>query len=198
MSLFRTVAIAAGGAALVVLGGCGGPRLAADPPAGVELHGTWRLDPAASDDARAIVAAALPKPRHGGGPDAGAMVRSFVLPAEVLRIGGTEREIVFSQDGRRRAFTPGDDTPYSVTDRYGTRRVHAGWERSEFVIVSRDPRGVEIVERFRRGAAPDTLVSTVILEAPGIDDVRVSSLYRRSTTEPPPSRADDGPPAPLR
>jgi hypothetical protein len=219
---------------LAGLTACGGPRLAPDPPAATlaELQGTWRLDAGASDDARAIVAAALPKPRRGreeqGAPPsqvraaAGArpedarpasdeargsregrvgpaeLLRAFVVPPAVLRVGGTPREVVLLQDDRRRAFSPGDDTPYSITDRFGTRTVQAGWERDEFVVYSRDPRGLEVTERLRRGAAPDTLLTTVTLKARGLPNVRVQSTYRRTNGVVAPPSAAEGPPAPLR
>lgn len=217
-------------AAVAVLSACGGPRLAADAPPGAELLGTWRLDAAASDDAEAIIAAALPKPRRapsrpvlpdppsrtdtpGALPPPGAtrrpepefgpggpatFARAFAAPAATLRIGGSPREIVVDQDGRRRRLAPGDETPYSVTDRFGTRNVRAGWEREEFVIVSRNSSGFELVERFRRGAAPDALVTTVTLNARGLDEIRVQSLYRRAPDVLPAPSAAEGPPAPVR
>jgi hypothetical protein len=253
-ALPRYCATAAATAALLavaVLAGCGGPRLTVEPARAVDLQGTWRLDRTASDDAQAIVAAALPKPKRGGmrggpradgpapdggvrgdggrgapgdgGPrgdergdaglraasmrdgdiprwrDPGGMARSLALPAIVVRVGGGPRELVLVQDDRRRTFTPGDDTPYSVTDRFGTRQMRAGWDREEFVVESRDRAGLELVERFRRGASPDTLVATVTLKARGLDDIRVSSVYRRATDAANPAPPlDDGPPAPLR
>jgi hypothetical protein len=214
--------------ALAALAGCGGPRLAAEPPAAslTALQGAWRLDAAASDDAGAIIAAALPKPRRAGSAAAGGpgaasgagpagrdepsaarrsrrggpadLLRAFVQPAVLLRVGGTPREVVILQDGSRRSFTPGDDRPYSITDRYGTRTVQAGWERDEFVVFSRDRGGLECVERFRRGAAPDTLLASVTLKARGLPTVRVQSTYRRTDDVVAPPSAADGPPAPLR
>jgi hypothetical protein len=256
MNLKAAVAYAAVLAFVLTVGGCGGPQLTVEPARTVDLQGTWRLDRTASDDAQALVAAALPKPkpkvRRGDGPradrsdgggfgddgmggrrsggdprsggrgdgggrsdelgsrlpvsrddgprwrDPGAMARAFAVPPVVLRIGGGPREVVVVQDGTRRAFTPGDDTPYSITDRYGTRTIRAGWDREEFVVSSRDPNGLEVTERFRRGAAPDTLVSQVTLKARGLDEIRVSSLYRRAELETVPDPADEGPPAPPR
>lgn len=212
------LARAAAVAALVVLQACGGPRLAPDSPPGAELQGTWRLDAGASDDAAAIIAAALPKIRtrapaaepHGGpaaeprpgrtagqaaGP--GAMARDYALPALTLRIGGTPREIVIDQDGRQRRLVPGDETPYSVTDRYGTRSIRAGWDLGEFVVVG-TAAGFELTERFRRGAAPDTLVTDVTLQARGLGAIRIASLYRRAPDGMTRTPADEGPPAPRR
>lgn len=39
-----------------LLGGCAGSRLASDAPAGAPLAGTWKLDPAASDDPQKVLA----------------------------------------------------------------------------------------------------------------------------------------------
>jgi hypothetical protein len=48
----------------LLLAGCGPGRLARAPSAPTDLSGHWILDPAASDDATAVIAAALPKPRR--------------------------------------------------------------------------------------------------------------------------------------
>jgi hypothetical protein len=231
MPFVRSFLVPFAAASLAVLSACGGPRLAADAPPAAELRGTWRLDPAGSDDAEAIIAAALPKPRRAAPPgpptpdappradgtaaapprgtaareesefragSAGTFARAFAAPAATLRIGGSPREIEIAQDGRRRRLAPGDDTPFSVTDRFGTRRVSAGWERGEFVIVSRNSSAFEVVERFRRGTSPDTLTTSVTLKARGLDTIRVRSLYRRAPDVPVAPSAADGPPAPLR
>lgn len=128
----------------------------------------------------------------------GALAEALALPPHVLRITQGARTLTIDQDGRRRAFAPGDDTPYSVTDRFGTRSLRAGWERSEFVVVGRSGNSLELVERFRRGAAPDTVIAVTTLKAPGLHDLRISSTYRRATGEPPPPSAAEGPPAPVR
>jgi hypothetical protein len=63
-----TVAFARWIAALAITGalvGCaGGPRLAHDPSAPVNLSGHWVLDAAASDDAPALIRASLPRPKQ--------------------------------------------------------------------------------------------------------------------------------------
>ena len=58
----RAVALGCALAALS-LGGCGGPSFQRAPHSSVDLGGHWVLDPAASSDAAAMIAAALPKPR---------------------------------------------------------------------------------------------------------------------------------------
>lgn len=50
--------------ALLTLAGCGGPSFERAPRTAVDLGGHWVLDPAASDDAAAIIRKALPKPRR--------------------------------------------------------------------------------------------------------------------------------------
>ncbi len=42
-------------AACLLLGSCAGSRTSATPPGGLSLAGTWRLDPAASDDPQKIL-----------------------------------------------------------------------------------------------------------------------------------------------
>ena len=42
-------------AACLLLGSCAGSRTSATPPGGMSLAGTWRLDPAASDDPQKIL-----------------------------------------------------------------------------------------------------------------------------------------------
>jgi hypothetical protein len=231
MSPMRSLPVIAAAALVAALSACGGPRLVAEAPPAVELRGTWRLDAAASDDAEAIIVAALPKPQRTepraprppdppsrtdapgalpprgtterreaefGPAGPGAFARAFAAPATTLRIGGSPRELFVEQDGRRRRVAPGDETPYSITDRYGTRSVRAGWERDELVIVSRNSSGFELEERFRRGAAPDTLATTVTLRARGLGKIRVQSLYRRAPDAAPAPSAAEGPPAPVR
>jgi hypothetical protein len=51
-------------ALLLAAGGCGGSSFERAPRTAVDLGGHWILDPAASDDAIAIIQAALPKPRR--------------------------------------------------------------------------------------------------------------------------------------
>jgi hypothetical protein len=176
----------------------GGQR--GDDGSGAPGAGGPRNDP--RNDPRGDAALRTASMRDGDVPrwrDPGGMARALALPAIVVRVGGGPRELVLVQDDRRRTFTPGDDTPYSVTDRFGTREMRAGWDREEFVVESRDRAGLELVERFRRGAAPDTLVATVTLKARGLDAIRVSSVYRRATDASNPAPPlDDGPPAPLR
>ena len=53
------IALGAGLAA----GGCGGPRFARTPTPATDLGGHWVLDPAASDDAAAAIAAVIPAAR---------------------------------------------------------------------------------------------------------------------------------------
>jgi hypothetical protein len=49
--------------AALLLAGCGTQRLASTPLPGADLSGQWVLDPAASDDAARLIAAALPQPK---------------------------------------------------------------------------------------------------------------------------------------
>ena len=72
-------------------GGCGAPRLARAPSLATDLGGHWILDPAASDDAAATIAAALPKHAPTAARD----------PGQDTQVGGTG-------DGANRGRRGGD------------------------------------------------------------------------------------------
>ncbi len=61
---FRPVWIAAVGLAAVLMGCSGAPRLASQPSTPVNLTGHWVVEPSASDDAVALIKAALPHPKQ--------------------------------------------------------------------------------------------------------------------------------------
>ena len=61
---FRPVWIAAVGLAAVLVGCSGAPRLASQPSTPVNLTGHWVVEPSASDDAVALIKAALPHPKQ--------------------------------------------------------------------------------------------------------------------------------------
>lgn len=232
-----TAALVALALALAGVGGCGTTRLAAAPATPTDLSGHWVLDAAASDDARRIIAAALPKPRRervarpavpggpgaGPGPDSGderpggaaggraaayrergggaalAFLREYVAPAEYLELqpeGAGSLTIV--QGERRRTHELGTEFPPSVTDRYGSRVVRAGWDGRALVVTSDAGQQFRLRETFRAGPEPGTLAYRVELDAPGIDDVDIDALYRRTSAGPPSRVPRDGPPAPLR
>jgi hypothetical protein len=215
----------------LLLTGCGTPRFASTPQPAVDLTGNWVLDPAASDDAAKMIAAATPKarprpaqereavlpPAAGGGSRGGGQgshggrhagrsdeqsgaaapiadqppswgkvrpadfMAAFAMPPAALEIEQQPARMrIGAGDARHREFQPGDDQPFSVTDRYGSRKVSAGWERDEFVINSTDGSRLTVVEHFRRGA-DDRLETHVEFKAQGLNSLSVHSVYRRAT-----------------
>jgi hypothetical protein len=232
-------------ATALLTAGCGDRRLARAPLPPADLTGHWMLDPAASDDAAALIAAAIPKPRAQPRPEAapgpapggddttsgrrggrssggrrgattgggaaggrtaasepewgrrgpGEFVRSFALPATRLDIVAQADRVSITAGERHRAFEPGAEDPVAVTDRFGSRDVRAGWDKSEFVIESSDRSRLKVVERFRRGAN-DTLESALDFSAQGIKSLHVHAVYRRASAAEAASSALDGPPAP--
>jgi len=107
-------------------------------------------------------------------------VASFVQPPLRLDIVQMPGQFEVVGDGRKRTFAPGDTTPYSVTDRYGSRRVHAGWNGAEFDIVSEDGTRLHVVEHLARGRG-EGLEMTTEFSAQGMKSFAVHAVYRRAT-----------------
>jgi hypothetical protein len=199
------------------LAACGGGALTRDPAAPTDLAGEWVLDRAASDDAARVVRAALPKPRPArddersregggaGGPDAPAgrgalaFLREFVVPPEHLAIRpGPGATLTIVQGERSRTHELGTDSPPSVTDRFGSRVVRAGWYGRALVVASDGGQQFRLAETFRAGPTPDTLAYRVELRARGLKKIDIGALYRRAQGRPAPRAPVEGPPAPGR
>lgn len=226
---------------LCVMGiaGCVASHLAPQPSPATDIAGRWVLDPAASDDARALITKALPVPRksqslpvvdpaavspssdtgrqgggrRGGGRSNGTtagapadvapswgkvtprdFISAFAMPAKRVDISAHDGRLIVAADARRREFVPGDETPFSLVDRYGSRRVRAGWSGQAFEVQSDDGARLHVVEDFRHSSG-DQLVLQVEFKARGLKSVTVRSVYRRAT----PSELelpDEGPPPP--
>ncbi len=223
---------------------CGPGHFARAPQVPVDLSGHWIIDPAASDDAAAMIAAVTPKPpprpardaradataggdgqrgpaggsRGGGRRDgrsdsqgearpvaepipswgrirAADFLAAFARPPRVLEIEQSASRVSFGADERRRDYVPGDEEPDSVTDRFGSRRVSAGWQHEEFVINSQDGSRLHVLEHYRPHAG-DRLESVIEFHAQGIKSLTVHSVYRRATAEEIAAATADGPPAP--
>jgi hypothetical protein len=237
----RAVALGCALAALS-LGGCGGPSFQRAPHASVDLGGHWILDPAASSDAAAMIAAALPKPRtpselardnynatmqgasgmpggnggqrngRGDGSNlapspvpnlppswgrntARDFVTAFALPAARIEIAAQPTLVTLTQGDRRRTFEPGDEEPFSVTDRFGSRKVRAGWDGESFVVRSEDGARLRILEQFRR-LPNDRLGTEIEFSARGIKSLKIRSVYRRATNAELAAPPPEGPPTP--
>jgi hypothetical protein len=120
---------------------------------------------------------------------------AFALPAARLDLTQAPASIVLDQAGRRRTFEPGDDTPRSVTDRYGSRTVLSGWKGAEFIVSSQDGSRLAVEERFRL-LAPDRLATVVSFHAERLKGVTIRSVYRRATDAELSASPPEGPPAP--
>ena len=92
-------------------------------------------------------------------------------------------------------FEPGQTTPQSITDHYGSREIRAGWNGREFVIAGEDRNHVSVQEHLRAGPGTDTLELEVTLKAWNYKKIRVRSLYRRADGSLPLPAAVEGPPA---
>jgi hypothetical protein len=122
-------------------------------------------------------------------------VRAFALPAARLDVAEQPALVVIVQGDRRRAFQPGDEEPTSVTDRFGSRDVQAGWVGADFVVDSKDGSRLHIVERFRQ-LPNDRLVSNLEFSARGIKTVKIQTVYRRASAAELAAPPPDGPPSP--
>ncbi len=123
-------------------------------------------------------------------------ISAFAVPPPTLSVEQQPQRVsLATSDARRREFEPGDEQPFSVTDRYGSRKVRAGWRRDEFVVDSEDGSRLTVVERYHR-RADDRLELTVEFKANGLKSLTVHSLYRRATSEELATPSAEGPPAP--
>ena len=230
----------------LLLAACGGARLSRQPQPATDLSGHWVLDPATSDDASALIAAALPKPRtpaatqreqasereprfgrppggdrgdRGGrgddegrsqaarpAPDAGPawgrtrpseFVAAFAQPPQRLDVVQDAALVRLGNGDRVRAIEPGDEEPLSITDRFGSRRVRAGWTHDELLIESDDGTRLKVIEHYRR-IAEDRLERLVEFSATGVKSLKVRTRYRRATPAEVEAKPSEGPPAPRR
>jgi hypothetical protein len=125
----------------------------------------------------------------------GEFISAFALPPPKLEIEQQPTRVRVGADARRRDFEPGDEQPFSVTDRYGSRKVSAGWQHDEFLISSADGSRLKVVEHFRH-RADDHLELLVEFSANGLKSLKVHSRYRRATSAELAAPSPDGPPAP--
>ena len=120
-------------------------------------------------------------------------VRSAAVPAEELVIERSERMLTVVQGDRRRHFELAAEDPPTITDRYGSRRIRAGFDGDSLTIESVDGGRVRLDEVWRRGAEAGTLVSDVTLKAWDFKSIHVRSVYRRAGAGTALPHASDGP-----
>jgi hypothetical protein len=125
----------------------------------------------------------------------GDFISAFAMPPPAITIEQRPASVrIGIGEARRREFQPGDEAPFSVTDRYGSRKVSAGWRRDEFLIHSADGSRLTVVEHYRR-RADDRLETVVEFSAQGLKSLNVHSVYRRATSAEL-QAPSEGPPAP--
>ncbi len=120
-------------------------------------------------------------------------VRSVAVPADELVIERDDRMLTVVQGDRRRHFELAAEDPPTITDRYGSRRIRAGFNGDSLTVESVDGGRVRLEEVWRPGAEAGTLISEVTLKAWDFKAIHVRSVYRRATADAPPPRASDGP-----
>ena len=120
-------------------------------------------------------------------------VRAAAVPAEELVIERDERLVTVVQGDRRRRFELAAEDPPTITDRYGSRRIRAGFDGDRLTIESIDGGRVRLEEVWRPGAEAGTLVSDVTLKAWDFKSIHVRSVYRRAGAGTALPHASDGP-----
>jgi hypothetical protein len=120
-------------------------------------------------------------------------VRSATVPAEVLVIERDGTALTIVQGDRRRHFELAAEDPPTITDRYGSRRVRAGFSGDALMVESVDGGRVRLEETWRPGPEAGTLISDVTLKAWDFKSIHVRSLYRRAGADAPLPAANDGP-----
>lgn len=120
-------------------------------------------------------------------------VKAFVWPPAHLTLLVSPDQVQINGDGRVRNFEPGSDVPYSISDRYGSRAIHAGFQNISFVVRAQDGSRLNVEETFTRDH--EYLLETIKFQARGIRSIKVSLKYRQATALEN-SIPLDGPPAP--
>jgi hypothetical protein len=122
-------------------------------------------------------------------------IAAFALPPPRLDIEQQATRLRIGSDARHRELEPGDEQPFSVTDRYGSRHISAGWQHDELLIRSEDGSRLKVVEHYRR-RADDRLELLVEFKAQGLKSLTVHSRYRPATDAELAAPAPEGPPTP--
>ena len=127
----------------------------------------------------------------------GDFVAAFALPPQRLDVVQEPSLVRLASGERVRAFEPGDDEPLSITDRFGSRHVRAGWTHDELLIASNDGSRLSVVEHYRR-RADDCLERRVEFSAQGVKSLTIKTQYRRASPAEVDAAPSEGPPAPRR
>jgi hypothetical protein len=120
-------------------------------------------------------------------------VKAFVWPASGLEVQTSADLIRLNGDGRVRSLEPGSETPYSITDRYGSRSIFAGYRGNQLVIRAEDPGRLMVEETFIKDH--EHLAETIKFQARGFKTITAHVQYRLATSTDQPVVLD-GPPQP--
>ena len=136
------------------------------------------------------------RPTAYGRESPAAFVRAFALPPMRLDLEQSTATVAVGTADRRRSFVPGDEDPRSVTDRFGSRHVQAGWQSDEFVIIAADGNRLNVREHYRL-LPKDLLEVNIEFQATGLKALKLRAVYRRATdAEIEAEVREQGPPAP--
>jgi len=124
-------------------------------------------------------------------------VAFFALPPQRLEIREETGLVRLGTGTRLRAFTPGDDEPTNVTDRFGSRAMRGGWLADAFVVFSTDGKNVQVQDTYKR-LKDDRLERLSVIHISGVRSLTVRSVYRRATPAELETGIDVGPPEPAR
>lgn len=198
-------------AAVVCVAGClaactGMSRVSADTPAGVNLAGTWKLDPQHSTDSRKALddlqktaRKAQPRARAGGlggGSDAALLApptmvfapdvseqRSLLANGDWLKIEQRPDEVVISNVQGSRSYIPGQRSVVSVPG--GVADQRSGWKGHEYWIKLTPQVGPTSTQTFKLSPDGKQLLETIEIGRDGhVPSVKVTRVYV-PTQEPP-------------
>jgi hypothetical protein len=193
-------------AALIYVAGClaactSMTHVSAETPAGVNLAGTWKLDPQHSTDSRKALDDVLktagkahpPRARAGGlggpGSDAALLAeppmvfapdvseqKSLLANGDWLKIEQRANEIVISNAQSSRSYVPGERSVVSVPD--GVADQRSGWKGHEYWISIKPQVGPSSTQTFKLSPDGKQLLETIEIARDGrIPSIKVTRVY---------------------
>ncbi|HEY2591822.1 MAG TPA: hypothetical protein VGI35_09550 [Steroidobacteraceae bacterium] len=192
------------------LAGCTTAHVSADTPAGVNLAGTWKLDPQRSTDTHKALDDLLknarkaqrphpPRTGIGGGADAALLAeppmvfapdvseqRSLLANGDWLKIEQRPDEIVISNGQSTHSYVPGERSVVSVPG--GVADQSSGWKGHEYLISLKPQVGPSSTQTFKLSPDGKQLLETIEIGKDGrIPSLKVTRVY--VPTQEPPSSA---------
>lgn len=190
-------------AALVCIAGClaACTSLKPETPQGVNLAGTWKLDPQHSTDSRKALDDSLknarkarqPRARAGGlggyGEDAALLAepplqfapdvseqKSLLANGDWLKIEQRADEIVISNARSSHSYVPGERSVVSVPG--GVADQRSGWKGNEYEITLKPQVGPSSTQTFKLSPDGKQLLETIEIGRDGrIPSIKVTRVY---------------------